>query len=238
MSVPDAAVDTSGVEGPHADRPVRRRGPALSEASAVVVLAHGRGATASGMLGLADDLGVGTAADETTYLAPAAARREWYPAAFTAPTDRNQPHLDSALAFLGSVVGAAVDAVGHDRTALVGFSQGACLASEWVARNPARYGGLAVLSGGLIGPPGTTFDYEGSLAGTVDATGESDEPDATPVFLGCSDTDPHIPEERVHESRDAFADLGADVDERIYPGLGHGINEDELDAVRELVAAL
>ena len=249
MSVADAAVDTSGVDGPHAGQPVRRRGPPLSEATAVVVLAHGRGATARGMLGLADDLGV----EGVTYLAPAATRREWYPEAFTAPTAQNQPHLDSALALLGTVVDAATDAVGHERTALIGFSQGACLASEWVARNPARYGGLAALSGGLIGPPGTAFDYEGSLAGGSSESGESSgssesgessgssesgEPDATPVFLGCSDTDPHIPEERVHETRDALADLGADVDERIYPGMGHGINEDELDAVRTLVAAL
>lgn len=234
MSVSDAAVDTSGVDGPHAGQPVRRRGPPLSEATAVVVLAHGRGATARGMLGLADDLGV----EGVTYLAPAATRREWYPEAFTAPTDQNQPHLDSALAFLGTVVDAATDAVGDERTALIGFSQGACLASEWVARNPARYGGLAALSGGLIGPPGTTFDYEGSLASGVGETTDRSEPDATPVFLGCSDTDPHIPEERVHETRDAFTDLDADVDERIYPGMGHGINEDELDAVRALVAAL
>lgn len=231
MSVSDAAVDTSGVDGPHAGQPVRRRGPPLSEATAVVVLAHGRGATARGMLGLADDLGVGG----VTYLALAATRREWYPEAFTAPTEQNQPHLDSALALLGTVVDAATDAVGDERTALIGFSQGACLASEWVARNPARYGGLAALSGGLIGPPGTTFDYDGSLASEG---GESTEPDATPVFLGCSDTDPHIPEERVHETRDAFANLDADVDERIYPGMGHGINEDELDAVRALVTAL
>jgi predicted esterase len=185
-------------------------------------------------LGPADDLGV----EGVTYLAPAATRREWYPEAFTAPTDQNQPHLDSALAFLGTVVDAATDAVGDERTALIGFSQGACLASEWVARNPTRYGGLAALSGGLIGPPGTTFDYEGSLASGVGETTDRSEPDATPVFLGCSDTDPHIPEERVHETRDAFTDLDADVDERIYPGMGHGINEDELDAVRALVAAL
>jgi len=235
VSVADAAVDTSGVDGPHAGQPVRRRGPPLSEATAVVVLAHGRGATAQGMLGLGDDLGV----EGVTYLAPAATRREWYPEAFTAPTDQNQPHLDSALAFLGTVVDAATDAVGHDRTTLVGFSQGACLASEWVARNPARYGGLAALSGGLIGPPGTTFDYGGSLAAPPsESDGPADPDEPTPVFLGCSDTDPHIPEERVHETRDALADLGADVDERIYPGMGHGINEDELDAVRTLVAAL
>ena len=258
MSVTDAAVDTGGVDGPHADQPVRRRGPPVSEATAVVVLAHGRGATAQGMLGLADDLDV----EGVTYLAPAATRREWYPEAFTAPTDQNQPHLDSALALLGRVVDAATDAVGTERTALIGFSQGACLASEWVARNPARYGGLAALSGGLIGPPGTAFDYDGSLAGAPGTPSESDEsdgasesdesdgadrasepdelsePNATPVFLGCSDSDPHIPEERVHETRDALDSLDADVDERIYPGMGHGINEDELDAVRALVTDL
>lgn len=221
-----AAVDTDGVAGPHAGRPVAQSGPALADAAAAVVFVHGRGATAEGILGLADDLGLGS---ETARLAPAAARREWYPAAFTAPTADNQPHLDSALALVGATVGAATEAVGADRTALVGFSQGACLATEWTARNPARYGGLAALSGGLIGPPGTTFDYEGSLA---------DGGGATPVFLGCSDDDPHIPVERVHETRDALAGMGADVDERIYPGMGHGVVPDEVDAVGTMLADL
>lgn len=226
MTDQNAAVDTGAVSGPHAGQPVRRRGPPLADADAAVVFVHGRGATAGGILGLADDLDVD---DGTACLAPAAARREWYPAAFTAPTADNQPHLDSALAFVGATVAAATDAVDTDRTALVGFSQGACLATEWTARNPARYGGLAVLSGGLIGPPGTTFDHEGSLA---------DDDDATPVFLGCSDDDPHIPVERVHETRDALDEMGAAVDERIYSGMGHGVNRDEIDAVGASLADL
>lgn len=226
MTDQTAAVDTGDVPGPHAGRPVVRDGPTLADADAAVVFVHGRGATARGILGLADDLGLGP---ETARLAPAAARREWYPAAFTAPTADNQPYLDSALALVGATVAAATAAVGTRRTALVGFSQGACLAAEWTARNPARYGGLAVLSGGLIGPPGTAFDYEGSLA---------DENDATPVFLGCSDDDPHIPVERVHETRDALTAMDADVDERIYSGTGHGVVPDEIDAVGVMLADL
>ncbi|MFB6176140.1 MAG: alpha/beta hydrolase [Halobaculum sp.] len=219
------AVDTSGVEGPHGGQPVVRQGPPLSEASAVVVLLHGRGATPHGMLGLADEFGT----QDVAYLAPGAAGRTWYPYAFTAPMDDNEPKLSSALALVGKTVETAVGAVGNRRVAVVGFSQGACLGSEWVARNPDRYGGLAALSGGLIGPEGTPRDYDGSLA---------DGDDGTPVFLGCSDDDPHIPLERVHETRDVLSGLGGDVDERIYEGMGHGVNDDELSAVRGIVTAL
>jgi predicted esterase len=219
------AVDTSGVSGPHADQAVIRQGPPLSEASAAVVLAHGRGATPHGMLSLSEEFG----ADDVTYLAPGAASQTWYPYSFTAPHDDNEPHLSSALELLGTTVDAAVDALGSRRVALVGFSQGACLTAEWVARNPARYGGVVILSGGLIGPDDTPREYDGSLA---------DDDGATPVFLGCSDDDPHIAVERVHETRDVFEELGADVDERIYHGMGHGVNEEELAAAKGIVTAM
>lgn len=241
----DDTVDTSGVAGPHGGQPVVRRGPPLAEARAVVVCLHGRGATARGILGVTTEFDT----PDVTALAPAAAGRTWYPRPFTAPTAENQPHLDSALSLVGTVVSTAVDAVGADRVVVLGFSQGACLATEWAARNPTRYGGVVGFSGGLIGPPGTEFAYEGSFARTSDADADegsvtdgeggdhADEPlDTTPVFLGCSDEDPHIPASRVHETRDALAAMDADVDERLYPGMGHGVNEEELAAAAEIVA--
>jgi predicted esterase len=113
--------------------------------------------------------------------------------------------------------------VGSERVALLGFSQGACLALEYSARDPKRYAAIVGLSGGLIGPAGTSRQYSGSLAGT-------------PVFLGCSDIDAHIPLERVRESAAVFGRLGAVVDERIYPQMGHTVNRDEIDAVRALLS--
>ena len=206
-------------EDHHAGQPVERSGAPLSEADAAVVLAHGRGATARSILDVGRELGV----DGVAYLAPQAARNTWYPQSFTAPTERNQPWLDSAKSFVSEVLGRAVDAVGAEHVVLGGFSQGACLASTVAAENPRRYGGVVALSGGLIGPEGAEFDYEGEMEGT-------------PVFLGCSDDDPHIPLERVHETAEAFEALGADVDERIYEGMGHGVIPDEVEAVREIVS--
>lgn len=210
------------VDDPHAGQPVRSAGTPLETADAAVVMLHGRGATAEGMLQFAADLdGEGVA-----FLALQAANRTWYPDRFVAPIERNEPHLSSALDAVGRVLDEVAEAgIPIERTMLLGFSQGACLASEYVARNARRYGGLAVLSGGLIGPAGTPRDYEGSLEGT-------------PVFLGCGDDDPHIPIERVHETRDVLAELGADVTEQVYEGMGHGVVEDELDHVRDLLAEL
>lgn len=208
-------------EGPHADQQVVTAGADLADARAAVVMVHGRGATARSILGMSGEFGT----DRVAYLAPQAANHTWYPHSFTEETEHNQPHLDSALAFLGETVERAADAVGADRVALLGFSQGACLSSEWVARNARRYGGVIAFSGGLIGPEGTPRNYEGDL-------------DGTPAFLGCSDVDPHIPLERVHETRDVFEELGAAVDERIYEGMGHGVNEEELAAAKGIVTSL
>lgn len=212
----------AGVEGPHAGQPLVTRGASLDEAEAAMVMVHGRGATARSILQFAEEFD----RPDVAYLAPQAAGNSWYPHSFLAPIEDNQPHLDSALAFVEEAVETAREAgISAENVMLLGFSQGACLASEFVARNARRYGGLAALSGGVIGPDGTPRDYEGSL-------------DGTPVFLGCSDSDPHIPLERVHETADVFETLDGDVDERIYEGMGHGVNEDELDAVTELVRRL
>lgn len=207
---------------PHMNQPLRTTGPSLAAAKAAVVAVHGRGGDAAGILGLAKAVDL----PELAWLAPQAATGSWYPQRFIAPLDENEPWLSSALNRLASTV-AEIEAVGipSDRIALVGFSQGACLASEYTARNARRWGAVGVLSGGLIGPPGTTFQYPGSL-------------DGTPVLLGCSDVDPHIPVERVHETAQALQALDARVDERIYPGMEHTVNDDEIAWLKETLQRL
>lgn len=176
---------------------------------------HGRGATAESILSLAAEFRVPGIA----YIAPQAAGNAWYPLSFLAPLERNEPFLTSALATVSRAVGAAEAAgIPSERTFLLGFSQGACLASEWVARNARRYGGLFVLSGGLIGDDQAPRDYSGDLAGT-------------PVFLGCSDVDAHVPASRVEETGRILTGLGGVVDLRLYRGMGHTVNADEIEAV-------
>ncbi|QKG92538.1 dienelactone hydrolase family protein [Halorubrum salinarum] len=218
-------------DDPHGDEPLVTAGASLDDAAAALVLVHGRGATARSVV----DLGEQLAGDrEAAILAPAAAGNTWYPNSFLAPVADNEPGRSSGLRAVGAAVDRAVDAgIARDRVLVGGFSQGACLASEFVARNPTRYGGLAVFSGGLIGETVAVDDYlaAGDESGDNPLAG-------TPAFVGCSDVDPHIPEERVHETTDVLEALGADVDERIYEGMGHGINDDEVAAVSELVASL
>jgi len=205
-------VTTSGATGPHAGEPVATAGAPLGEGSGAMIMIHGRNAGPRNILDLAGALG----RPEFTYMAPGASGNTWYPNSFMAPTDSNQPGLDSGLSVIGALVEQAVDAgVPRESVMLLGFSQGACLTSEFARRNPGRYGGVIVYSGGLIGPPGTTWDMDGSF-------------DGTPVFLGCSDVDSHIPEERVDESAAVFEEMGAEVTKRIYPGMGHLVNEDEI----------
>jgi predicted esterase len=206
-------------QGVHQGQPVYTAGKALTEAKGALILVHGRGATAQSILALGNEL----AHPDLAYLAPQAAGNIWYPHSFLMPLAQNEPYLSSALQRIGEVV-AQIEAAGiqTERIILGGFSQGACLASEFVARNARRYGGLLVFSGGLIGPPGTPRDYAGSLADT-------------PIFLGCSDVDFHIPKERVMESAEVFRRLGAQVTAKLYPNLGHTIIEDELKYARQMV---
>ncbi len=206
---------------PHAQTPVMVAGESLASARAALVMVHGRGASAEDILSLADVLDVAGYA----LLAPQAAGFQWYPYPFTAPTEQNEPYLSSALTKVGSVLAQVADAgIPLERTVLLGFSQGACLSLEYAARNAQRYGGVAGLSGALIGPDGAPRDYPGSLAGV-------------PIFLGCSDVDPHIPAARVRESASVLERLGAAVTMRLYPGLGHTVSRDEADEVNKILSA-
>ena len=215
---------------PHLGQPVLAAGaPLTPQVPGAVVMVHGREATAESILELADEF----RRPDLAYLAPQAAGYAWYPYSFLAPIPQNEPWLTAALAFLGRVVDRLGEAgVPPERTVLLGFSQGACLATEFAARNAHRFprglGGVVGLSGGLIGPPGTPRDYPGGPQAFA----------GTPVFLGCSDRDPHIPKPRVDETAAVLGEMGADVTERIYPGLGHTVNEDELEHVRALLGRL
>jgi predicted esterase len=205
--------------GPHEGQPVLEAGRPLGQAPAVVIMVHGRGAGPENILDLVPVI----ARPNVTYLAPAAAGRTWYPYSFMADIASNEPGLSSALSALASLV-ARVEAAGvpRSRIVLLGFSQGACLTSEFAARHASRYGGVLVFTGGLIGPPGTRWDFEGTF-------------DGTPVFLGCSDRDAHVPEPRVRETAAVFTRMGADVTTRIYPGMGHLVNDDEIVMAQRLL---
>ena len=191
----------------------------MSDARLAVVLLHGRGASAEDILSLADQFGL----DDVAYVAPQAAGHSWYPYSFLAQIEQNEPGISSALRLLSRMIDEfEQQGIPSSRIGLVGFSQGACLALEYAARHAQSYAAVIGLSGGLIGPPGTRRDYAGSLQGTD-------------VFLGCSDVDPHIPLERVHESADVLRRLGANVDERIYAQMAHIVNRDEVKAAIALL---
>jgi len=213
------------VADPHGGQPVRATGAPLDRARAAVVMVHGRGASADSILTLAPELDRGEGVENVAYLAPQAAGGTWYPYGFMSPIERNEPGISSGLRAVERLLERVAEAgIPPERTMLLGFSQGACLASEYAARHARRYAGVAALSGGLIGPDGTPRDYAGSL-------------DGTPVFLGCSDVDFHIPAERVRESAEVLRRLGGDVTMRLYPGMGHTVNEDEIVAVQAMLAA-
>lgn len=203
----------------HETQPVAYAGTKLIDAEAAMVMIHGRGGDAAGILPLANHM----QADGFALAAPSARGHTWYPNRFIVPREANQPHLASALNTVGQVVDSIKEAgIPAEKIVLLGFSQGACLALEYAARNPEKFGGVVALSGGLIGAEGELTGYEGSLEGT-------------PVFLGCSDVDFHIPVERVHETEAIMAEMGATVDKRIYPGMGHTINDDEVAAVQAML---
>jgi len=215
-------VASTVIKGPHQGGKVRVAGQQNGTARAAMLMVHGRGAGAEDILGLAAQLDM----KEFAYFAPQAADNTWYPNRFLAPFSENEPWLSSALAFLDEVVATlAGKGFPPERIIFLGFSQGACLALEYAARHARRYGGLAGLSGALIGPDDAPRDYAGSLAGT-------------PVFLGCSDVDFHVPKECVDESARILRRLGGEVTKRLYPQMDHTVNQDEIDFVRGMMQAV
>jgi predicted esterase len=213
MATPDA------VRHPHGGQRVVMGGAPLDSARGGLIAIHGRGAGAEDIFALAREV----TPPGVTILAPQAAGNTWYPFRFLEPTERNEPYLSSALRIVADLIARLGEqGIPSERVALLGFSQGACLVLEAVARNAQRYAGVIGFSGGLIGPPGTAFDFAGSL-------------ESTPVFIGSSDVDPHVPKVRVEESAAALQRLGAAVDVRLYPGMGHTVNRDELEAARAML---
>jgi phospholipase/carboxylesterase len=212
-------LETSVVSDPHRDQPVVTLGAGLSQAVAAVILLHGRGASAEDILGLATEM-----YDERfAYLAPQAAGNAWYPYSFMEPIEKNEPWLSSALAKVGTIVQQAVAAgLSHDRIFVCGFSQGAALSTEFVARNPARYGGLIAFTGGLIGPPGADLHHDGDLGGM-------------PALFTSGDPDPHVPWSRVLESAKQFTAMGAAVKTQRYPGRPHTVLPQEIKSARDLI---
>lgn len=211
--------------GPHAGVPPLMAGTPLDQASYALVLVHGRGGSAEGMLPIAR----AAKATDAALVAPVAVGNSWYPKRFLDPREQNEPWLSSALASVGAAVD-QVRAAGipSERIILVGFSQGACLMLEYAtmaATSDVRFGGVAALAGGLIGDPLVPRHDHGSLGGT-------------PVLLACGNADGHIPEAIVRSSADVFRTLGASVDLRIYPGIGHDIVGDQIDALGEMISTL
>ncbi len=219
---------------PHQGQPVINKGKPLEKAKGVVILLHGRGATAESILTLAIELqktGDGQTAHQAhggslvdlAWMAPQASFNTWYPYSFLSPPEQNEPGLSSVFQVIEELIDQVTEAgILKKNIVLAGFSQGACLASEFAARNPDRYGGVVALSGGLMGPEVDPGRYSGSMEGT-------------PVFFGCSDYDHYIPEERVHESAELFERIGADVTKKIYEGLGHTVNKDEFRHFHEIL---
>lgn len=204
---------------PHRDQPVRTLGAPLAQAAAAIVLLHGRGASAEDILGLAGEM----YDERIAYLAPQAADHRWYPYSFMAPVAENEPWISSALAKVAAVVQLAVDGgASPEHIFVCGFSQGACLSTEFIARNPARYGGLVAFTGGLIGPAGANLHHAGNLAGM-------------PALFTSGDPDPHVPWSRVLESAKQFTAMGAEVETRRYPGRPHTVLPQEIEAARELI---
>jgi predicted esterase len=205
---------------PHASQPLLRTGADESTARAAMIMIHGRNAGPANILDLVPLL----KRPDFVYVAPAAASGTWYPYSFMMARERNEPGISSGLFVIESLV---TDLIGQGfaphQIMLLGFSQGACLTSEFAIRHPRRYGGVIALSGGLIGPPGTTWD---------DVTASLDD---TPVFLGCSDVDAHIPAERVLETEAVFRRLGANVTRKLYPGMGHTVSPDEIEHVQRVM---
>ena len=204
----------------HKGQPTISVGPENDRANLIVILLHGRGSNAEAMVPIADSLSM----EGVRFIIPQAGLNRWYPQTAFGPLEANEPDLSSALALIDSLEAATHEEGFSDQQIFFGgFSQGACLASEYVARKARKYGGLFVFSGTLIGPNGMQRNYPGSF-------------EKMPVFIGSSDVDPWVPHDLILDTAAVFQKMGADVDLRIYPGMTHTINTDEISRVRELLA--
>ena len=207
------------MNNPHRGQPVATRGEPIEESRGVVVMMHGRGRDTGDILSVAERIGE----ESLTYLAPAAKDNTWYPKPFMEPLEENEPFLSHALEICDELVEDLVArGISRRRIVLAGFSQGACLVAEYAVRHADRYGGILLFTGGLIGPPGTRWEYGGSF-------------DGTPVFLGTSDVDEFVPVERVRESAEVFKTMGAEVELRVYPRMDHLVNDDEVGIARQIL---
>jgi predicted esterase len=208
------------IENIHDGQPIHHLGVPFENAKLAVILLHGRGSNAESMIPLADSLNL----EGISFIIPQAALNRWYPQTAFGPLEANEPDLSSAMHKVDTLVmEAQADGLSDEQIVFGGFSQGACLASEYVARNAKKYGGLFVLSGALIGPPGMPRKYTGTL-------------DGMPVFIGGSDVDPWIKHEWMVEAASVLGNLGGDIDFRTYPGMAHTVNQDELGQVRAMLA--
>jgi phospholipase/carboxylesterase len=194
-------------------------GKKLDKDSKVLVMLHGRGGSAQDILSLSSALNV----KDFTLIAPQATNNSWYPNSFLAPPAQNEPWLSSALEILKSLLVELHDqSIDSDRIYFMGFSQGACLVLEFVARNATKYGGIAAFTGGLIGDKIYGENYKGDFEGT-------------PVFIGTSDPDSHVPVERVYATTNILKNMNADVHEKVYHNMGHTIIQDEIENANKLV---
>jgi predicted esterase len=213
--------NSNATDDPHGRNPLTFAGEPLASAKIAMVMVHGRGASAAKIMTLVPPL----AMPGVAFVAPEAEGGTWYPYGFMSPIPANEPGITSGMRAITRAI-ETIEAAGipREKIVMLGFSQGACLASEYVARHAQRYAGLAALSGGVIGPDGTPRNYAGTLAGT-------------PCFFGCSDIDGHIPASRVEESANVMRALGGSVTVRLYPGMGHLVNDDEIEEVRAMMTA-
>ena len=213
-------INTGSIIEPHRDRPVFESGCVIRDAKAAMIMIHGRGASAQSILSLAAEFKT----DNVLYLAPQASNNTWYPYRFFDPVEANEPGITSGLQFIDLLLAYLTEnGIPDNKIFLLGFSQGACLTLEYAARNPRNFAGVIGLSGGLIGPMGMKFDLSGNFT------------NQTEVFLGCSDSDFHIPLQRVNETADIFTKMGAKVIKEIYENMGHTVNEDEIEHIINLL---
>ncbi len=200
----------------HLEQKTLRGGNPLEESKYAIILVHGRGAQAASMFSLAEALEL----HKFHWIAPQADQNTWYPYSFLAPIGQNEPGITNGIKILYQIVNDL--ALPNEQIFFTGFSQGACLVSEFLARHPAAYGGAFIFSGGVIGPEDTSREYVGSFS-------------QMPVFIGCSDKDAHVPKWRVEETAEIFEQMKAKVHLTLYPGMPHTIIQDEIDVCKKII---